>query len=475
LRLTVLPSLLLPGLVLLSGIAAAAAAVFDAERPTMFALVLCQTFSVVWLGRLTWSKTRQWATVGVLVSAAWTLTFLASSWIYSVSPGLLDIGSPTQALAIVELSLLCLIGGLALSPRSMSDQPGSEYVQVLPTTLRPRILALWCLLGLLALAVFFHSSGGVVHYLKNLSNEGGLSRGKTYFEILALALLFAVQVGVCARWSVGKRLNALQMGATILGLALVALLGARLFIAIALVELALFYALVRRRPRLRRLVPTLLITAILVIFGLGAIKRYSNYRSAHPGVHTTFGHYLRTAAVHELTTAYANNYADGVRLIALGRVTVPAYAQPEFGKEFLRLLLQPIPYPWRPNVSTALAIKAAFYPSTSTAYAQPLQLVSYLQFSLPGVVFAFFLVGAAIAELDRQLTGQRLFRVSTLLVLLALTVDVAAFLRDALGTADAVAVLSLLLLWLVARTCEAPIPEPQATDAREGGMQPLSG
>jgi hypothetical protein len=51
--------------------------------------------------------------------------------------------------------------------------------------------------------------------------------------------------------------------------------------------------------------------------------------------------------------------------------------------------------------------------------------------------------------------------VSTLLALLALTVDVAAFLRDALGSADAVGALALLLLWLVARTSEAPLPEPR--------------
>jgi hypothetical protein len=456
LRVTVPRDLILPGLVLLAGATAAVTALIGDERPTMFSLVICQTFSVIWLGRLTWSRTRQWATVGVLIASAWTLTFLASSWIYSISPGLLDVGRPTQALAIVELSLLCLIGGMALSPRSLSE-PGPAYVRVMPTTLRPRILALWCLAGLLALAVFLQSSGGVVHYLKNLSREGSLGRGKTYFEILALALLFAAQAVVCARWSLGRRLRAPHLAAATLAVGLVALLGARLFIAVALVELALFYGLVRRRPPLRHFVPALLVTVVVVIFGGGAVKRYSNYQSLHPGVHTTFGHYLHTAAVQELTSAYANNYADGVRLIALGRVTVPAYAEPELGKEFLRLLLQPIPYPWRPNVSTAPAIRAAFYPSPSYAYAQPLQLVSYLQFSLPGVVLAFFLVGAAIAELDRQLAQRGAFRLSTLLALLGLAVDLPVFLRGASGPADALAALTLLLLWLVVRTSEQPV------------------
>jgi len=455
-RFTPPSDLVLPGLILLSGAVAAATALVGDERPTTLVLVVCQTLSVIWLGRLSWSRARQWATVGMLVAAAWTLTFLASSWIYSLSPGVLDVGHPTQALAIVELSLLCLIGGLALSSRSLPE-PGSTYVRVMPTTLRLRILALWCLAGLLGLIVFFHSSGGVIHYLKNLNQEGSLARGKTYFEILALALMFAAQLVVCARWSAAERVKRHEAVAAMLGLALVALLGARLFIAMALVELVLFYALVRHRPRLRYLVPSLLVTVVFVIFGLGAIKRYSDYQALHPGAHTTFGHYLRTAAVHELTTAYANNYADGVRLIALGRVTVPAYADPEFGKEFLRLLLQPIPYPWRPNVSTAPAIKAVFYPSTTYAYAQPLQLVSYLQFSLPGVVLAFFLVGAAIAELDRQLAKRHVFRVSTLVALLALAVDVPVFLRDALGQADALAALALLLLWLVVRTSEQPL------------------
>ncbi len=449
---------------MLSGVTATATALFGAERPTMFALVVSQTLSVIWLGRLTWSRTRQWATVGMIVAAAWTLTFLASSWIYAISPGLLDVGRPTQAMAIVELSLLCLIGGLALSPRS-PPEPGPAYVRVVPPNLRRGALAIWCLAGLLALAIFFHSSGGVVYYLKNLDREGSLSRGKTYFEILALALLFAAQAVVCARWASGRGLSTRHRVALALAIGLVALLGARTLIAIALVELGLFYALVRQRPALRHLAPGLLVTIVVVIFGFGAVKRYSNYQSLHPGVHTTFGHYLRTAAVHELATAYANNYADGVRLIALGRVTVPAYAEPEYGKELLRLLLQPIPYSWRPNVSTAPAIKAAFYPSPSYSYAQPLQLVSYLQFSLPGVVLAFFLVGGVVAELDRQLAQRRAFRCSTLLALLALAVDVPVCLRAASGPAVAFSGLALLLLWVVVRTSERPAQRIDETRA----------
>jgi hypothetical protein len=456
LRKSTSPAWALPSLVLMGGVIAAITAAVGDERAAIIALAVCQTLSVLWLGQLSWSKSRQWATVGNLVAAAWTLTFLAPSWIYAVSPGLLDVGPPTQALAIVELSLLCLIGGLALSPRSLSE-PGPEYVRVRPTSLRPRILALWCALGLLALAVFFHSSGGFVHYLKNLDNEGSLSRGKTYFVILALAMLFAAQALVCARWSLSKRLRALHVVAIVLALGLVALLGARLFIAVPLVELALFYALVRHRPPLHYLAPALLVAVVVVIFGFGAVKRYSNYQSLHPGGHTTFSRYLRTAAVHELATAYANNYADGVRLIALGRATVPAYAEPEFGKEFFRLALTPIPYRWRPNVPTARAIKDAFYPSPSYAYAQPLQLVSYLQFSLPGVVVVFFLLGGIVTELDRQLAKRIVFRLSTLLALLGLAVDLNVFLRSASGQADAFAVLTLFLLWLVVRTSERPV------------------
>lgn len=440
-------------LVLLAAVAAACAALAKDGRATTIALAICQTFSVIWLAALSWSRRRAWATVGVLVAAAWTATFLVSSWIYVISPGLLDVGSATHALAVVELSLVCLIGGMALYPRRSSTAAPS-YVQVIPTALKPRIVAAWCVAGLLGLAVVLESGGGPLHYLKNLSNEGSLERGKTYFVVLALGLLFAAQATACARWSCGRRLGSTQVFAVLIALGLVALLGARLFIAAALVELGLCYALVRRRPRLRVLVPALVVGAALLIFGLGAVKRYSNYQGTHPGVHISFAHYLRTVAVSEMPTAYANNYADGVRLIALGLIVVPSYAPPEYGKELIRLALQAIPHSWRPNVATAPAIKAAFYPAGGYAYAQPLQLVSYLQLSFPGVVLAFFLLGAVIAELDRRLARPRTLRLSTLLALLALAVDVPEFLRAASGTADSVYAISLLLFWLVVRSSE---------------------
>jgi hypothetical protein len=378
-------------------------------------------------------------------------TFLVASWIYAIDPRLLDVSSSTQSLAIVQLSVLALIAGFGLWPRRRPES-GSRFVGLVAAEPNLRVLTAWSVAGFVGLAIVLAAGGGPIHYLRNLNREGSLTQGKTYFIVLALSLVFAAQIAICMRWSRGLPTGRLGGAGLLVALALVAVLGARLFIAVGLAELALFFGLTRRRPPVARLVVPVVVIGAVLILGIGAVKRFSDYRSSHPG--TSLVHYLSSVAPHELPTAYANNYADGVRLIALSRVTVPRYADYEYGKELLRLVLQPLPHGIRPVVKPAPGLKAALYPGNGFSYALPLQAVSYVQFGLLGVALGFALFGAIVAELDYRLAVLIRVRPSSLMLFAAVVVELLATLRDADAPALAVAIASIVLLYAVARTSE---------------------
>ena len=283
-----------------------------------------------------------------------------------------------------------------------------------------------------------------------------MTRGKTYFIFAGMALVWVPQTMICARWMNGSVAGWRLLLAITLALVLVATIGARELLAVPLLELALFYWIVRRRISGRTAAAAFAAAIFLVVFVVGMVKRYGNYVASHPGTQVGRIDFMFTKGPADFAHSYAVNTADGVALIALGEHVVPSQAPPELGKELLRLGLQVIPSGARPKVHTAPAITAAIYPSTIDVYAQPLQLVAYLQFELPGVIFAFLLLGAATAEIDRLMESPAPYRLSTLLLLVALAAAVSMLLRDAAAPAAADTIIEVVGLWAVARTSERP-------------------
>ena len=446
----------------------AAAVVAETAGDHALTVVLCvlQTAMVCWLGALGWTRERGWASVGVITAAAWVPTFLISSWVYAFDPGYLsDIGAPGPAVATVDLSLLCLIAGYLWRTQAGPRPAPTSLVATAPMTLRRGPAAAWAALGCLGFAVIFYVTGGPIKFLNNIAHEGALTTGRTYFVAAALTLTFVALVAAFLRWARGERLSWRLRAAVTVAVLLTATLGARQEIAVPLAELALFYALTRRRIGLGKLLALMAVFAFFVVVVLGMVKRYGNYVDRNPGTHVSRLDYLVTIGPGEFAHSWANNSADGVRLIALGESVVPRLAAPEYGKELLRLLLHPLPHGIRPTVSTAPAIEAAIYPSPVDSYAQPLQLVSYLQFTWLGVVIAFLVAGRAMSALERALTAERLRRPSTLVLLVALAVHVPILMRTASAGADAFSLIEVVGIWLVARTCEAPLRAPLADRA----------
>jgi hypothetical protein len=460
-------------------LAIASAVVAFSAGNHLLTIVLCalQTALVGLLAALGWTPERGWANVATITAAAWVPTFLISSWIYAAHPALLDVGRPAAAVATVDLSLVCLLAGYYWGIQAAGTAPlASPYVATVPMTTRRRRAAAWAALGCAGYGAFFAVTGGPVHYLNSISSEGALTTGRTYFLAAGLALTFVALTAACLRWSRGLRLPWGLRTAVAGAILLTATFGARQAIAVPLAELLLFYVLARHRPGLTMLVPVVLATGLIVVVVFGIYKRYGNYVIAHPGNHISRLDYMTGRGLDDFLHSYANNSADGVRLIALGEQVVPAHADPEYGKELLRLLLHPLPSGIRPAIPTAPAIEAAIYPSRVNSYAQPLVLVSYLQFTWVGIVAAFLILGRVMRALDRALRQSRRRRPSTLLLLVALAVHVETLLRIASANAVSIALIEIFGLWAVARTCEERVltkasavsPERRPVDVKVG-------
>ena len=403
----------------IASVAAAAAAVANADRGALYCLVLAQLCMVIWMGVRSWDSGLQWARPEVVLASAWALTFSLASCIYAVRPGLVNVVDyPVGALALVNLSLVCLLVGIDATRGlfSTSDRRVGR-VEVCMTRTSLPVLIGWVGIGILGLGLVFHGAGGPIEYLSNLDDEGRLTQGRIYLVWMALCTRYAAQILLFGTWASGERAPPWVIACFLASLGLTSLLGARLFVAAALVEVAIFYVIVRRPISPRVAIPIAVLLAFLVVAVGGAVKRYSNYQDANAENALSLGEYLTAEAPSELTSAYANNYADGVRLITVALVTVPHFGDYERGKLLLRYAVQPIPRSLRPQVGRDPALGRALYPGRGYAHAIPLQASAYLQWGVPAVVVVFVALGVLVAWIDLQVVTLRRISLTRLVLL----------------------------------------------------------
>jgi hypothetical protein len=444
------------GALALASTTAIVAATFDISRGGRLSelfFATAQTLGVLWLLMEGWSKARQWASATCVLAAAWIPLFLVPSWIFVASPELLSgaAPSPGPALAILNVSVFSLlVAWLAFGGRDAIGGASTPLLRVDAQRLEARWLFMWFSVGLLGILAFTVLAGGP-SYVTHLSESGGRSSGLTYIIWLALFLKYAALTRVSHYWATGegRRRNLLLLMAAVL--LLLALFGQRTFLVVVFVQLLLLYTLIRKPLRARIVAPAAIIGITALILGLGTVKRYQGYRSAHKGTDIGFLTYVQTTAVHELVSAYANNYADGVRLIARGRTVVPHETDYESGRALFLLAVQPVPRFVRPEVHVAVPLRPLLESSGGNTHAVPIPLVAYVEFGLIGVAFAGALLGAVLAATDRALvTGhQKLTRV---LILSALVVEIPFCLRNSVPRGVSFAALDLLGTWMVAKT-----------------------
>jgi hypothetical protein len=428
----------------------AAALSGSSDQGAALALTAAQTLGLVLLFRLGYSERRRWATPTCITAAAWSALFLIPAWVYAIDPSRLAfVKHPAPGIALTDLSLFALIAGLVLARPPQGAEPERRLIAVERTALERRWIIGWTVLGLLCLVAFFASAGGPVYYLRHLNNSASLTAGLFYLVWGTLALKFLVLTGTVRNWAEGRGVSRRLLGAWLGVLIVLGATGNRSFIAIALVEAVVAFSLVRRPLPTGRLAIWTVVGVFVLVFGLGTIKRYQSYSSANPHP-VSFGSYVIHRAPREAIQAYVGNYVDTQELISLARAVVPRYAHYEHGLVLLELLLKPIPHQLRPVLHRQAAIRQTFYPTQGSSYAIPLPAIAYLQFGIPGIVFAFLLVGAALARVDHALCAERR-SLSTLLTLIAAATMIPFVLRSGLPDGLTVAVIEVLGVFAVAR------------------------
>lgn len=440
----------LVGTVVLS-LVAGGALLADGDRTAGGCLCAAQAAALVWLFAESYDDEHGWATAGCVTATAWALIFLAPSVIYVADTDLIEPSQATQAIAVVNLSLFALLVGQFFARRFLALPADTQTVLVRAGRLSRSRIAIFVAVGFLGLAILFAANGGPVSWLENLDKTGAMAEGLTYVIFLALGIKFAVVVAVCNRWASGGTLDWRLGLSLVTAMALVSLLGARAFIAFTLAELLLVHALIKRPVPLRIIFPVGIAVGAVLIFGFGTFKRYQTFQASNPDIQQGFVDYATGTAVDELSVAYANNYADGVRHIATARRIVPEEAGYEYGKALVRLTLQPIPSPVRPEVATEGPLRRAFDAPGGNSYAIPLQAVSYIQLGLGGVAIASLLMGVLVGRLDQWLVRGSA-SLPAMLAVVAAAVQVPFVLRTGIPRGLAISALEVFGLWFVART-----------------------
>ncbi len=345
------------------------------------------------------------------------------------SVGIVSLAAGSRAAAFVRL------------PRSLAAAPveSGRLSALLPSRQRdrrgPLIIAA---IVLLSFCAFVIKVGGPIAYLKNLDNTASLDFGLTYLFWGISFAKFGSFAYLGESWAQGRPATTRVYAAVGLAIVLILFLGSRLLLLVALIQLLLLYATLRPAGRRFRLaLATTAITGVLVFVFLGEIRRWESM----PG-HRSFPTYFVHKSLPELPRTYVNDYADAVRLSVLAREIVPRYAGYEYGKELLRLLLQPIPGGLRPTIAMAPALQATFTSAHRNANALPVPVEGYIEFGFPGVILFSALLGLFVGLVDRAAAAAR--DVGWLLAAIAASTSGAMILRGSLTHSIALAAIDMV-------------------------------
>ena len=454
-----------PWLLLASGLLTALGLAL-ADQSAAVMLSAAQTVLLVSLFLRSVGGRRGWRSAEFVVATAWMLLFTVPCWLYALDWTLLDQGTPARATLIVNIALYGYLLGLLLRPRT--GLPVEGPVAVAPMQPRARVLIGWWMLGIASLAALLLRHGNPLDYLLHLDRSAALNLGAFYLVALALVMRFAALAWAAGSWSRGEPMPRLAIALALGGTVLIGLTGGRLFIAVALADFLLLYVLLRRPIALRRAAPFVIAIGLLIIFGLGTLKRYQGYNAAHPKARVSLPHYAIKQAPSEFASAYANNYVDSVRLLAIADRLVPRSADWEGDRALLEMAVKPLPRAIRPKIERQDVLRTAFNPTEDYAFAMPLIGTSFLAGGALVVLLVSIGTGALVAALDRRLASDDL-SARDAVVLVVAVVAFPNVMRGGLPAGVVLLLVDVVGMWVVARTglragSEEAVAQPSAAD-----------
>ncbi|MGO9972080.1 MAG: hypothetical protein ACLP01_04570 [Solirubrobacteraceae bacterium] len=309
---------------------------------------------------------------------------------------------------------------------------------------------------LLSSCAFVIKVGGPIAYFKNLDNTASLDFGLTYLLWGISFAKFGAFSYLGEGWAHGRGATPRVVAAVGLALVLLLFIGSRLLLLVALIQLLVMYAALRpisRRFRLA-LAATAVVGVVVFVF-LGELRRWQSLPH-----HRSFPTYFVHVSLPELPRTYVNQYADAVRLSVIAREVVPRHAGYEYGKEFLRLLLQPIPGGLRPAVGMAPALTAVFTSGKKNGDALPIPVEGYIEFGLVGTVIFSALLGLFVGLIDRL--GAAIRDVGWLMASIAAGTGAVIVFRGSLHQGIALATIDVVGFPIAHRFLFRRVPEPAA-------------
>lgn len=369
----------------------------------------------------------------------------------AADPGLIDLpGTSLQAsLALYAVGLFSIVAGVRLGSALpvRREPPLGGAVAVPPLSLRRKLLLAAVPAG--AFVAFLASVGGPAFYFRNLDSTGALTAGKTYLIWGVLAGKYLVLARIGLRWQAGEGATRAQKALLVLSLLAVGAVGARLLVMIAVLQAGFLWLVLRPPSALawKRLLPAALV--LLVVFvGLGELRRWQSLNTG-----TSFPAYLAETGIERFPATFVNQYADAIRLGMIVRSVVPEQAGYEYGKDLVRVVLQPIPGGIRPELSRAPALQAAFFGYADTGNALPLPVVGLIQLGLAGIVVLCGLLGLMSSLIDRLLHPR--LRLDVLLALVGAATGTVILFRGSLPNAVAFTLMDVIGFFAAARAVGA--------------------
>ncbi|MDQ8046778.1 MAG: hypothetical protein REI11_19385 [Patulibacter sp.] len=305
-------------------------------------------------------------------------------------------------------------------------------------------------MGLCALAVIVANAGGPVAYLRNLNATAGINAGLFYVFAVLLLLRWVPTAIIAQRWGSGQRAGRAVVVAFAVGTVLLGLVGTRLFLATAVLEITILGSLLLRPIATRTVVVGGLVVGVVIVFGVGTVKRYESLHAAGTIGNQSFSSYATTTAPKELAAAYVNNYVDSVRLTGLARELVPSQAPYETIRPLKEMLLKPLPSRIRPTLPRSPTIQFVFAPAGDTGYAVPVQVTALLSGGPAVLVVASLVIGWLLALVDRRVLRRSQVSAGHLLITVTCLVEFPVAIRSGIPGGVAIALTDVIGAGLVA-------------------------
>ncbi len=409
-------------------------------------LALAALSGSLWLAALGAADRRSIVSSQLILAGALVVLVAGPGLLLVADPDLYAGGAPaslTPALALWAVGVHAIVAGALLAGALMREGGPRAAPAVAATAPRRRWIAAWALAGLSALAFLF-AAGGPAEYLSNLDKTGGSTRGLTYLIWGLLVGKFASLALLASRWSQRRPPGWPAYAALVSSLVLVGLVGSRLLLVVALVQVLLL-AFELLGPGRSFRVGAMISLALLpvVAIGLGELRRWQGTDRSVP-----FGTYLVDSGLPGLPRTYVNQYADGIRLAAIAREVVPDAAPYEYGEDLVRVVLQPLPRQIRPVLERSAPVEAVFS-SGGGGNALPVPVVGYLQGGLVGLLLLPALLGAAVRFIDLRLSSSR--RLHDRLALIGAATGAVIVFRGSLPQGMALAGIDVVGIYVAAR------------------------